>query len=315
VLSPADILLGSPQAGGAGSVLRPLDLRRSALNFLDRQGDDVEVSPPFLPPVWGGLGGRTFRIMTYNVHSCIGMDGKLAPERIARIIARYAPDIIALQELDVGRKRTDHIHQAQYIAHYLQMEFHFHAALQIQEEHYGNAVLTHFPMRLINKGMLPGLPGKPRLEPRGALCVAIDACGTEIRLINTHLGLNRQERQAQVEALTGSDWLAHPNSTSPTILCGDFNASPRSREWRELHNRLPDAQVTLAGHRPRSTFFTRLPHARIDHVFVSSSLQPVTIETPNTELVRLASDHLPLVVELYPLSDMTRNQRANPATL
>lgn len=28
---------------------------------------------------------QTLRIMTYNVHSCIGMDGKLAPERIAHM--------------------------------------------------------------------------------------------------------------------------------------------------------------------------------------------------------------------------------------
>ena len=31
------------------------------------------------------------------------MDGCISTERIARVIARYDPDIIALQELDVGR--------------------------------------------------------------------------------------------------------------------------------------------------------------------------------------------------------------------
>ncbi|HEX3854100.1 MAG TPA: hypothetical protein VHW01_24220, partial [Polyangiaceae bacterium] len=30
----------------------------------------------------------TFKVMTYNVHSCVGTDGKLAPERIAEVIAR-----------------------------------------------------------------------------------------------------------------------------------------------------------------------------------------------------------------------------------
>jgi endonuclease/exonuclease/phosphatase family metal-dependent hydrolase len=238
--------------------------------------------------------------MTYNVHGCIGMDGKLSPERIARVIARYAPDIVALQELDVGRWRTNHIDQAHCIADYLQMEFHFHAALHTEEEQYGNAILTHLPMRLLKSAILPGLAGKPLLEPRGALCVAIDAYGTEIQLINTHLSLYKKERQAQVQSLLSSDWLRHPNIHSPLILCGDFNMTPRSREWRKLHDRLPDAQVKLANHRPENTFFSRVPSARIDHVFLDDSIEMLGIEIPNTELVRLASDHLPLIVELNP---------------
>ncbi len=238
--------------------------------------------------------------MTYNVHSCIGMDGKLSPARIARVIAQYEPDIVALQELDVDRFKTNNIDQAHRIARYLQMEFHFHAALQIEEEQYGDAILTHLPMRLLKSALLPGLAGKPRLEPRGALWVAIDAYGTEIQMINTHLGLYKKERAAQVQSLLGSDWLEHPNMQSPIILCGDFNATPYSREWRKLHERLPDAQVTLVNHRPKNTFFSRIPGARIDHVFVDNSLELVGIETPNTELVRLASDHLPLIVDVKP---------------
>jgi len=45
---------------------------------------------------------ETFSVMTYNVHSCIGMDGKISPLRIAEVIDRYHPDVIALQELDAG---------------------------------------------------------------------------------------------------------------------------------------------------------------------------------------------------------------------
>lgn len=85
--------------------------------------------------------------MTYNVHGCVGMDGKLAPERIAsRVIARHTPDIVALQELDVGRRRSNGVDQAELIARRLEMEQIFSASLHVEEGRYGNAILTHLPM-------------------------------------------------------------------------------------------------------------------------------------------------------------------------
>jgi endonuclease/exonuclease/phosphatase family metal-dependent hydrolase len=299
-LLPADIDLAATEAAGAPSTVRPLHLRRAALQFLNRPLDTTPAENRYRRP---GVRKRTdnaLRIMTYNVHSCIGMDGKVSPERIARVIARYAPDIVALQELDVGRSKTYNIDQAEAIASCLQMKFHFHPSLQVEEERYGNAILTHLPMRLCRAAGLPGLAEKPALEPRGALWVGIDAGDTELHLINTHLGLSKREREAQVVSLLGEDWLGHPDMQSHMILCGDFNATPRSREWSSLHRRLPDAQIRLAGHRPRNTFFSRLPGARIDHVFTDQHFELLAIETPNTELIRLASDHLPLIVDLTP---------------
>jgi endonuclease/exonuclease/phosphatase family metal-dependent hydrolase len=240
----------------------------------------------------------TLRVMTYNVHSCIGMDGKLAPERIARVIARYAPDVVALQELDVGRARTEGMDQAHLIARYLEMDFHFHPAMHIEEESYGDAILTHLPMRLVKAGTLPGLSGKPRLEPRGALWVAIEMNGIEYQVLNSHLGLLPRERRVQAEALLGPDWLGHPDCRGPVVLCGDFNALPSSPVCRQLRTRLHDAQIELESHKPRRTFFGRFPTARIDHVFVDPAIDVLDIEVPDTELARVASDHLPLIVEL-----------------
>ena len=44
--------------------------------------------------------GCTIRVLTYNVHSCVGADRRLDPDRIAEAIAACAPDVIALQEAD-----------------------------------------------------------------------------------------------------------------------------------------------------------------------------------------------------------------------
>ena len=46
------------------------------------------------------------RLMTYNVHRCVGVDRDLNVERVAAVIADARPDIVALQELDVGRMRS-----------------------------------------------------------------------------------------------------------------------------------------------------------------------------------------------------------------
>jgi endonuclease/exonuclease/phosphatase family metal-dependent hydrolase len=287
-LLPGDVPL--PVSGNAG--LRALDLRHAALHFLGRGERKA--------PGWQqrDAAAGTLRVMTYNVHSCIGMDGKLAPERIARVIARYAPDVVALQELDVGRARTESMDQAHLIARSLEMDFHFHPAMYIEEESYGDAILSHLPMRLVKAGALPGLSDKPRLEPRGALWVAVELDGIEHHVLNTHLGLLPRERRVQAEALLGPDWLGHPDCRGPVVLCGDFNALPSSPVCRRLRTRLHDAQIELEGHRPRRTFSGRFPTARIDHVFVDPAIEVLDIEVPDTELARVASDHLPLIAEL-----------------
>jgi endonuclease/exonuclease/phosphatase family metal-dependent hydrolase len=70
-----------------------------------------------------------FRVMTYNVHPCIGADGHLSPYQIAEVISRCRPDIVALQELDVGRVRTGNLHQAEAIAQQLEMRFVYATAI------------------------------------------------------------------------------------------------------------------------------------------------------------------------------------------
>src|SRR5579872_2470846 len=117
------------------------------------------------------------RILTYNVHRCVGTDRRLDVARVAEVIAAAAPDIVALQEVDVGRARTGGVDQAHRIAQRLKMASRFHPALKVEEELYGDAILTALPERLIKAGPLPGYPRIPQLEPRGALWVAIDFGG------------------------------------------------------------------------------------------------------------------------------------------
>ena len=282
-LMPEDV----PILAHGNNHLRPCDLRNAAARLIDgvhHCHNGLTASPD--------SGVRILRLMTYNVHSCIGMDGKHSPERIARVIARYAPDVVALQELDLARLRTGQVDQARLIAQALNMTFHFHPSFRVEEESYGNAVLSRLPMRLVKAGPLPL---SRRREPRGALWVELEFNGRRIQLINTHLGLRPGERRHQMEALLGEEWLGHCDCLRPAVLCGDLNSFPRSRIHRMAAQCLCDLHRAALPGPPRPTW---MGLSRLDYIFASSEFRAVAANVPHTLLARTASDHWPLVVDV-----------------
>jgi endonuclease/exonuclease/phosphatase family metal-dependent hydrolase len=288
-LLPNDAPLPEKEEGS----LRAGSLRVAALTLLRRH-------TPLAPRVAArpSTTRAAVRVLTYNVHNCAGMDGRVSPHRIARVIQREHPDIVALQEVDVGRLRSGGQDQAVEIARHLEMFHHFHAAIELEEEQYGDAILSRLPMRLVRAGLLPYRRAWLVNEPRGALWVSVDiGAGHRVQVLNTHFGLWRRERRLQAEALLGGEWLGHPACTAPVVLCGDLNSGPQSAAYRCLGKCLRDVQTT--GKRtPRGTFSGRFPLHRIDHVFASEHVEVLDIRVPRTHLALTASDHLPLVVDL-----------------
>jgi endonuclease/exonuclease/phosphatase family metal-dependent hydrolase len=240
------------------------------------------------------------RIMTYNVHRCVGKDKKLDVSRVAEVIAKFDPDIVALQELDVGRARTNNVDQAHEIAEQLKMVSHFHPAFNVEEELYGDAILTKLPERLIQAAPLPGYDRWSHVvEPRGALWLAVDVGGgIEVNVINTHLGLIPHEQQIQAQALAGKGWVEHPLFQGPAILIGDFNATAASNVYKCLTRRLKDARsLAPLPKQPTTTYPAGLPVLRIDHVFVSDQIRIDGLFAPYEKITRVASDHLPLICD------------------
>lgn len=240
------------------------------------------------------------RLMTYNVHRCVGTDRALDVERVAEVIAAENPDVVALQELDVLRRRTKIVDQAHRLAELLKMKFHFHPAMAVEEELYGDAILTALPERRIRAEGLPLYRRVPGLEPRGALWVEVMVGDTPVQIINTHLGLIPQEQKRQAAALLGDRWMASDEWTAPGVLLGDFNATPYSATYRMLKAALRDAQTTGGTWtKPATaTFPSSFPFMRIDHVFLAGDITVTSVESPFDPRARVASDHLPLVVEL-----------------
>ncbi len=269
-----------------GNYLRYHQIREAALH--------VRGMPSTLRPyLRRSVGERSLRVMTYNVHGCSGMDGKVSAARIARVIAQYEPDIVALQEC-YGSRRGD---QARAIAAELKEAYHYPEDLTVLQDDFGNAILSVPKLSLVKSAKLPTLPGR-EIEIRGAMWAKGAFAGGDLHFLNTHLGLYSLERQRQADALMGPEWLDSETCGTPAILCGDFNAFPTSSVYRTFTGRMHEAQENAEGHKPRNTFFGRHPVFRIDHIFCSAEFKTVKVEVPHTHLTRLASDHLPIVAEV-----------------
>lgn len=279
VLAPRDAPLPLRGWGFA----RPLDLRQAALRRMGRRKE---------PPRRVVSNGARLRVMTYNVHSCVGRDGKVFPERIARVIEASAPDLVALQEMDAGCQRTGGTDQPREIARALAMD-HVHLPLvEVERGRYGNALLSRLPLRLVKSGRLPG---RGNSEARGALWAQVEVGGRKLNVVTTHLSLRPRERFAQVRALMGEAWIGGTEPRGPLILLCDLNAPPGSRSWREVTGTLRDGlQVAGAGGFSR----TWMGWSRFDYVFVTGDVEVLRFEVPCTPLTRTASDHYPVVADL-----------------
>lgn len=279
--------------------LRPLDLRRLVAAVRDQR-----LPVPLTAARELSDAPEILTVVSYNIHHCRGLDGKLFPARIARIIDRLAPDLVALQEVDKNRTRTDHLDQAAELGRLLGMEYRFLPLLQDQSGQYGLAVLSRYPLTATHYALLPQVPDNGRSEPRGIIRVTIATRHGPVHLCNTHLSITRKERIAQMRYLVDEYLPGEIPATDPVIFCGDLNASLLSPAYRLLSTRLLDAHRISAADSPGPTFLASYPVIRLDHIFASRHLAPVTGRVVRDGESRSASDHLP-VVSVF-LHDPTR---------
>jgi endonuclease/exonuclease/phosphatase family metal-dependent hydrolase len=234
------------------------------------------------------------RVVTYNIHSCVNRRGRACPDSILAAIKPLRPDVVALQEADVGIPRTQFQDQPRLLAEGLEMEYAFHPTVHHPIGQYGLALLSKYDAYQISSGILPRLLG--RFEKRGAMHITLDLPVGRIHIFNTHLSLFTLERRLQMKFLMGDQWLGSVGASDPVVFCGDLNAGPRSAVYSRLARRLTDVQSFYPP--PKATYSSRRPIFRIDHLFISEHFKPVVVNVPRDETTRLASDHLPLCAEL-----------------
>jgi endonuclease/exonuclease/phosphatase family metal-dependent hydrolase len=281
-LLPHDVPLQNKKPG---EWLRVRDFREAALISLGKRKAQRRFT-----------NAEKFRVLSYNVHSCVGMDGILSVDRIARVIEKAGPDIVALQELDSGMKIQGE-DQAAAIAKKLEMDFHFHAVCGKAPECFGNAVFSRYPMKVVRAENLPVLRNHPLFEPRGVLWVELDLHGRRVHILNTHLSLWGPEQQIQIEKLLGPQLLASEALAKEVILCGDFNMTPGSKHYQKITRHFREPVFPQNATLSRNTWTSQWPMRRLDHILVRGGLEANAVALPKTRLETYASDHLPIAVD------------------
>jgi len=232
---------------------------------------------------------KRLRVMTYNIHAAKGVDRKIDLVRISEVIRTYDPDIVALQEVDVGRPRSGEVDQAGELASSLGMTAVFAPCIDDESGSYGIATLTRLPGREARQPPLP-LVGHRRSQPRCALVTRHTWDDGEVEVINTHLSILFRERPGQVAAIA-AEMLGEA-----LVIAGDFNCTPFSPAYKALKRRGMRSATRFA-----RTWPSPAPVVPIDHIFFRGRLDVVSSGAWTEGPARRASDHLPVVAELQHL--------------
>jgi endonuclease/exonuclease/phosphatase family metal-dependent hydrolase len=233
-----------------------------------------------------GCGGRPqLRVMTYNIHHGAGMDGVLDLERIAAVIRRAEPDLVALQEVDRGTARSGGADQAAELARMTGMQHVYGAAMPYDGGEYGLAILSR-PNVL--ESTVHRLPHSEGHEPRIALEATVPFDSEVLSFVCVHYQHDSAEDRRQ-QAMAVASIEREPSDL--VIIAGDFNA------------RLDEPPVMITsvfmesatGDDPIPTWPADTPTEAIDHVLVGRLGR---METTQVEVIEepVASDHRPLVV-------------------
>jgi len=233
---------------------------------------------------------KSLRVMTYNIHVGVGMDKKLDLQRIADVINRERPDLIGLQEVDRGVRRTEGKDELAELAAMTRMHSAFAHNIDYQGGQYGVAVLSRFPIRHIDHRKYEN---RREAERRGMLRVELDVDGKVLHFVSTHLDYQHADgRLFETEQLLG--FLA--NISGPLIVAGDFNEEPTGSTYKLVRGSFADAWL---GGRARSeglSYPADKPVKRIDYIFTRPAER---MKTKKAWIVdTLASDHLPVVADV-----------------
>lgn len=223
------------------------------------------------------------RVICYNVHHAEGMDRRLDVERIAKVIQSVQPDLVALQEVDRKVKRTQGIDQPAQLAELTGMQVVFGANIDLQGGHYGNAVLSRFPILRHQNHLLPNVDGS---EQRGVLETEIQVPGAKepLLFLATHLDFRPDPRERLASAKVIND-LAMKHEGQPALLAGDMNATPESKTLQLL-----ETVWKKVNEKPLPTVPVRQPTRQIDFILLRPAERWQVVEVQVLDEA-VASDH------------------------
>jgi endonuclease/exonuclease/phosphatase family metal-dependent hydrolase len=234
---------------------------------------------------------RRLKLLTYNIHSGIGRDGRCDLSRIQRILNEEQPNIAALQEIE----QTPDADQVNELTTGLPAAASFCATRPAGEGSFGLAVLS--PLRVVHVEKYDLTYGVAR-EPRYCLRTDLEVeAGAVLHVFNCHLGLAARERRFQRDRMLSDAILLSQDLHHPVVLMGDFNDSPLSVVHSSLRRYFRDA-FRAAGRRWGPTFRAGLIPLRLDYIYVSPGIRVLNCFVRKDQLTRIASDHLPVLATI-----------------
>ena len=273
-------------------------------------------------------GTSTVRVMSWNVNGRIGR----LDEQFQAICSRN-PDIVALQEITLKTLEVFHKKFSQVGLNYVANSFDYISkeSVLIGRRHYGVLIASRWPLRRLHS--FP-IPWRER-----ALSVFVHSICGKIEFHTTHIPCGSlKPAEIKIETLNGIYKRLAKNPKHPRIFCGDLNTPQAEKSngdvvtWGQ-HERgneiitddprwdqgersvliglasfdLSDVFRTLYGyqHSGFSWFVKRNGHVirrrRFDHVFASSSLNPIKCQYINEFCKQGLSDHSPIEVIFRPI--------------
>lgn len=223
------------------------------------------------------------RVVTYNIHRCIGRDGIEDFSRVAAVLGEINGDIVALQE--VTSHPDDSADMLAYLAEAVDMQAVHGVTLQKAGAPYGNALLTRLPLSDVNLFDISIL----KREPRGVIEACFLCDNVKVMIWVTHLGLGIRERHRQVDRLLQ---LVDAADADLGMLLGDLN------EWLAWSRCLKALCRRFVTAPTPATFPAWRPLLKLDRIWVSSADVSVILRAHSTPTSRVASDHLPLVADI-----------------
>lgn len=245
-------------------------------------------------------GQRELIVSSYNIHACVGLDGRRDPVRIWRVLKEIDADIYGLQEVDARSRQSDIVDQFEFFEE--QTGMHAIAGPNMTENgaRYGNALLSRWPVvdyHLIDLSV-------ESFEPRGAISAVIRCADRDVRIVNTHLGLRRRERGKQLALLF--DALA--GDPLPSIFLGDYNM------WGRQQRALGHLGAPATRSAAPKTYFSRFPLFALDRIWANSGAHLIEVASHKSRIASTASDHLPLKAVVTLADDRARDHRSRRCT-
>ena len=233
------------------------------------------------------------RLLSWNIHKGIGgRDRRYSLARIIDCIEAENPDLVCLQEVDRHVRRSRYDDQPRLLPRSLHCHAVYQATVAVGEGSYGNLLLSRWPIASRHRITLR----RGSRKPRGAQLVVVDTPEGQLHLVHTHLGLAEKERHWQIQWLLGH-MLFRSAEPHPTLIVGDFN------DWRDT---LAAGLLKLEGFRQATspisrfrTFPAWLAIGSLDKAFVRGGIDVRHARVVRTSLARVASDHLPLVIDFH----------------